>query len=499
MLLIFGLEKQNTNVILLDDPASDFILRRPRLRDPFTPTVTSAVHAWLNECQLKHDKCPGNALPELPTRVLDVNPDMVCDPGTIKLHIPVPGECAGYACLSYCWGGPQAVVATTKTLMTLVDGLNVRCLGQTIQDAVQVTKAMGTRYLWVDALCILQDSPSDKASEINKMDSIYKNCTYTIAASSASTSSSGFLYTESRPNQPVQVKCFHIQISLPDGAVGNFFLQFEFNFIDNPDPLDTRGWTLQEYLLSPRILNFTSDQLLVECRHDYRRQFYKTNLIYGDKESTRYYFLESSESKDSWLKLVEEFTRRSLTEPEDRLNAINGIALEIASQSNLRGYAFGLQEFMFVPQLCWHVEKQENVMQKAGRAPTWSWASMNSAIVYPAWRELQIKAKLESPVSSDSRQIKLRGRVLREWDAIKIKSDIWLDTTRDFSKTSLEVVLFLLCRNIKAPSWGWQYMSLMLAGEACDGKDTLYQRIGLVRFTDHTIWENTVEETVLIV
>jgi hypothetical protein len=120
-------------------------------------------------------------------------------------------------------GRPQAVVATTKTLMTLVNGLNVRCLGQTIQDAVQVTKAMGTRYLWVDALCILQDSPSDKASEIGKIGSIYKNCTYTIAASSAPTSSSGFLYTESRPNQPAQVKCFHIQISLPDGALGIFF------------------------------------------------------------------------------------------------------------------------------------------------------------------------------------------------------------------------------------------------------------------------------------
>jgi hypothetical protein len=69
-------------------------------------------------------------------------------------------------------------------------------LAQTLRDAIDVTRKLGIRYLWVDALCIIQDNVTDKSREIERMGKVYKNATVTIAAASASRVSEGFLYPE---------------------------------------------------------------------------------------------------------------------------------------------------------------------------------------------------------------------------------------------------------------------------------------------------------------
>jgi hypothetical protein len=66
-------------------------------------------------------------------------------------------------------------------------------LPQTIQDAISVTHRLGIRYLWVDALCIIQDNPIDKSTEINAVGANYKNATLTISAASAASVELGFL------------------------------------------------------------------------------------------------------------------------------------------------------------------------------------------------------------------------------------------------------------------------------------------------------------------
>jgi hypothetical protein len=81
----------------------------------------------------------------------------------------------GYATLSYCWGEAQKLLLlTTAVLKAWKERPPVENLSRSLQDAIEVTRALEIRYLWVDALCILQNDPSDK-TEIERMGEIYKN------------------------------------------------------------------------------------------------------------------------------------------------------------------------------------------------------------------------------------------------------------------------------------------------------------------------------------
>jgi hypothetical protein len=61
-------------------------------------------------------------------------------------------------------GGPQPLAATKSNIQTLISGVEIDRPPQTLKDAVYVTRRLGIRYLWIDALCIIQDSPEDKLS-----------------------------------------------------------------------------------------------------------------------------------------------------------------------------------------------------------------------------------------------------------------------------------------------------------------------------------------------
>ncbi len=126
----------------------------------------------------------------------------------VKLHETNPdGELGSYAALSYCWGSHQSFVASTKSLERLKSGFPIENLPPTIKDAVEVTRKLGLRYLRVDALCILQDCKKDKTFQIERMGSIYKNATVTIAASMASSVTNGFLRT---PRQAMKIYPFQL-------------------------------------------------------------------------------------------------------------------------------------------------------------------------------------------------------------------------------------------------------------------------------------------------
>jgi len=98
-----------------------------------------------------------------------------------------------YATLSYCWGQTSQFKATKANIEDLYRGFRLDNLSQTVRDAVEVTRSLGLPYLWVDALCIIQDDEDDKSREIELMATIYKNAAVTIAALSASGTTEGFL------------------------------------------------------------------------------------------------------------------------------------------------------------------------------------------------------------------------------------------------------------------------------------------------------------------
>jgi hypothetical protein len=105
-----------------------------------------------------------------PTRVLNVSQH---EDLPIKLHVSNPKEKGQYTTLSYCWRGKQPITTTIANLGTNIQGLQSHLLPKTILDGIKVTRKLGIRYFWVNALCIVQDDTLDKLEEIPKMGSQY--------------------------------------------------------------------------------------------------------------------------------------------------------------------------------------------------------------------------------------------------------------------------------------------------------------------------------------
>jgi hypothetical protein len=98
-----------------------------------------------------------------------------------------------YVALSYVWGQAEMLRLQRSNLEFLQKrgSLNLMTMPATIADAAEVTKAIGERYLWVDALCIIQDDDADKTYFIPNMDTVYGCALLTIIALSGEGASAG--------------------------------------------------------------------------------------------------------------------------------------------------------------------------------------------------------------------------------------------------------------------------------------------------------------------
>lgn len=279
-------------------------------------------------------------------------------------------------------------------------GIDIATLPQTIRDAITVTRALGFRYLWNDALCIIQDSPDDKARVIGRMGDIYRNSTLTIAAVSAESSHEGFLRPKPLLIADVPYRC-------SDGEIGAVRLLPQKTVDLWRETMFTRGWCLQEYLLSTRVLLFTDTEVVWSCQSTPFQRPNTTHVAYTYDIPTlptspfhRLPITIFTPSKTpiapqgtqfdtahfmEWTSLVTNYSRRRLTVPSDRLPAISGIAQYFAEAYQDEYYA-GLWKRQFVEFLTWRRSSRlptENFSRPASyQAPSWSWASVVGPIEF---------------------------------------------------------------------------------------------------------------------
>jgi hypothetical protein len=233
------------------------------------------VKLWIDDCLRNHPDCPALKDTILPTRVLKVT-----DSDNIKLYTPNPGGTGAYIALSYCWGGPQLFATTISTIDQLSKGFHLSELPQTLQDAVLVTKKLGLQYLWVDALCIIQDSLDEKATELPKLSSYYNNSRVTICAGGSSVND-GFLKPKhechSHPGAGMPQNLLKMPYMCPaddeesaeEGKAGSIYFCEETPHFLSWEPVFQRAWTLQEQLLSPRFLYY-GQRLIWQCQSTQR-------------------------------------------------------------------------------------------------------------------------------------------------------------------------------------------------------------------------------------
>ncbi|EEU36257.1 uncharacterized protein NECHADRAFT_87130 [Fusarium vanettenii 77-13-4] len=178
-------------------------------------------------------------------------------------EVEVPCE---YSCLSYVWGKGSHTQYTTDTKVgletpgSLTD--TTSNLPQTILDAMRVTREVGLRYIWIDALCIIQDDDQDKAQIISKMGTIYENASFTIMASTNSDPTGGLpgvSVPRSRAQIMAKIRGMPLGVALYDGRLRHSEIE---------DGLwNSRAWTFQERALSRKAVFFTASQMCFVCPH----------------------------------------------------------------------------------------------------------------------------------------------------------------------------------------------------------------------------------------
>ncbi|KAF2825211.1 HET-domain-containing protein, partial [Ophiobolus disseminans] len=319
-----------------------------------------------------------------------------------------------YVALSYCWGRkPEENYMTNVASFrarTDPDGFPRSGLPATIRDAVTVTESLGIKYIWVDALCMIQDDIVDKHSELGKMSQYYRNSFLTIAASTPSCTT-GFVGTVGRCEKhldsplPRDVVPFDVFAHLQDkdeGRAGKVYVREENIYRLHEEPINKRAWTLQECILAPRVLLFGS-RVIWFCQHmthsdggvedwsfgqnelERTRREFQIELNKLDKEGSNANKWADTTSNqdiyDLWHRLVGEYSSRALSWPADKFPAISAVAAEFSKLTSDE-YLAGLWRSNLPRDLLWTTPEAATHRPNTWRAPSWSWASVEDAVFY---------------------------------------------------------------------------------------------------------------------
>ncbi|KAK6081656.1 HET domain-containing protein [Seiridium cupressi] len=262
---------------------------------------------------------------------------------------------------------------------------------QTFQDAVKITQRLGREFLWVDSLAIIQDDKQDWQSVSAQMAAIYENAYLTIAATTSEdcrgecdlepwdlrfiegkAKTSPGKYRRLLSDTWYRIKLKHANKSWK-GAMTRL-------------PLHTPGWTLQEAVLSRRILHMASRHMLWQCRALFDHEDANVRIssypgLTTDLSRVGFVWDRYRHNYDhTWWTLVNKYSARSLTKSTDRLPAIAGM-IRFHSAKIDDTPLLGLWKKTIALDLGWRCQQEQ--IYKASGVPTWTWLSSEGEMKGP--------------------------------------------------------------------------------------------------------------------
>jgi len=360
----------------------------------------SMAKEWLAGCLETHKTCRESSanLPVLPTRVIDVGAA-----GTNSepfLYVP-EGKRGEWVTLSHCWGNVRPFTTTTATLEINKASIPLAQLPPLFRDAVHLTRELGFQYLWIDSICILQDSLVDWTTESLSMNYVFRSCILTIAADCCPNSTVGIFDAANKPRiAPIYPVSLPVRWDSHDIRATIFPCPRNYDE-DFSGPLNYRGWTLQEEILSPRLLRYASKATRWECRSTVQTEEYP--ICANENSRTRYEdhsqknicltldefarneaqnqvtAVTKNDPLQTWKKIARQFAERNLTFATDTLPAISGVAREISRHLH-DSYVAGLWKENILELLLWYSDGSTSRPTEY-IAPSWAWTSLRMGFV----------------------------------------------------------------------------------------------------------------------
>jgi len=329
---------------------------------------------------------------------------------------------------------------TTSNFSSRVSGAGFGDLPHHFLQAFRIAARFGIQYVWIDSLCIIQDAAEDWEAESTMMGGYYQLAAFTVISTFPTPDS----YADYLPPKPRSLArlpyldhtggrkgFFYVYPQRPASDLSNKFTEHM-----RRSQILTRGWVFQEWLLSRRILCFTPSGVYTQCmcpNDTVRNQLGEdigldsvsntdTAAYLPVKYSLRLQFYSAEDIYCSWESVVEQYSRLAFSYPEkDRMVALLGIAREFTARlaqtryhQTTDDFVVGLWKGELERGLLWE-QVPPRVHQRLSNFPTWSWASVYSAV---RWEGRHLINHTGSNISDTSMQIWRRSWVKKEFTSV---------------------------------------------------------------------------------
>jgi hypothetical protein len=372
------------------------------------------------ECMKKHVNChydvPGwesneivsPRLIPLPTRVIVVDVD---SPRLLETKVAL----GVYAALSHSWGDIHTIRTTRRNFEDHKQHIPLSPIFGTFIDAIAACSVLKIPYLWIDSLCIIQYDETDPLStrddserEIQQMGKIYAQAALTIAATGASDDPTMGLFRGERHRlrQLVEIPLKYRASDKPGEFIYASIKPKTLAEEVSDSRLYTRGWVLQERVLSPRYLHFGREQWFWQCRESTVAESdgiavvinSPVNAIGADLGMVQAMRGSSDEFSLWWAQIVETYTQLDFSYVNDRFDALRGLMDKLKKETG-RQHAWGSWTESLHLQLMWYPFPEddedkvrnakigsgsENSLPLVRRPRTWSWLSCQYPVEFLA-------------------------------------------------------------------------------------------------------------------
>lgn len=420
----------------------------PETKQPWQSIVTRSIHpdpslpgglynlqCWFRECKNKHFHCDANISAYLsrPRRLVSVrSSDGSLDP---RLYIPSDDENVPYTTLSYQPGpSPEyngGLQLLSSNLGSLQDRIPVHMLAQFFRDAILITRALSIDYIWIDALCIIQDSPQDRANEDSKKLQYYANSELNIAATASANSQHGILHPRDIVLHSARLTGNAVDVGIRPLAEDVFSLIRECRYFSKRPPITNKPLGEQSHAFLERIsakrtVHFTEQQMIWQCKTclvgedgqigEDRDRFSqlcgkspfdfhlgpRMREITGPNENEHHrypdmtmtrpieghtgvkYSLDEALMDTNWYSFLGEYTKHSVHDSSLLLPLLSPFAKTIEKETPAIYLAglWAMDDQIPFRSLLWYCETKGTPADNG--SPSWAWSSVVGAITHPA-------------------------------------------------------------------------------------------------------------------